>query len=106
MQFKFGDIVLIKFPYTGTNEFKKRPALILLDAKDDDVVVCRITSAKCFSKFDIEINKWKQLGLLSLSTIRVHKIATLEKKVIERKITSIDKTLAEQVANTFLSLLD
>jgi len=101
MQFKFGDIALVKFPFTGTNNFKKRPALILLDAKDDDVVVCRITSARCFSKFDIQINNWQQLGLLSLSIIRVHKIATLEKGIIERKIATLDKSLSKLIANTF-----
>jgi len=40
----FGDIVLLKFPFTDGISFKKRPALIINDYDDGDIIVCRITS--------------------------------------------------------------
>jgi mRNA interferase MazF len=43
-QLAFGDIVLLKFPFTDGNSFKKRPALIINDFNDGDIIVCRITS--------------------------------------------------------------
>jgi mRNA interferase MazF len=43
-QLAFGDIVLLKFPFTDGNSFKKRPALIINDFNDGDIIVCRVTS--------------------------------------------------------------
>ncbi len=53
----FGDIVLLKFPFTNTKTFKKRPALIIKDLNDNDIIVCRITSknnVKPTSRFNRE----------------------------------------------------
>jgi mRNA interferase MazF len=43
-KWNFGDIVLLKFPFTDGKSFKKRPALIINDIDDGDIIVCRITS--------------------------------------------------------------
>jgi hypothetical protein len=40
----FGDIVLLKFPFTDGKTYKRRPALIIKDFDDGDIIVCRITS--------------------------------------------------------------
>ncbi len=86
IKYKFGDIVLLSFPFTGLQSVKKRPALILFDTGDNDAVVCRITSQIFDSIYDIEINDWQFSGLLSPSCIRLHKIATIEKYLIDRKL--------------------
>ena len=75
----FGDIVLLKFPFTDNNTFKKRPALIINDFKDGDIIVCRITSQIYQTGNDVFIDDWKKCGLKLSSVIRVHKLATLEK---------------------------
>ncbi|MCX6843143.1 MAG: hypothetical protein NTX53_12765 [candidate division WOR-3 bacterium] len=38
-----GDVVLLEFPFTDTSGSKRRPALILHDTGDDDIVVARVT---------------------------------------------------------------
>ena len=58
----FGDIVLLKFPFTDTKTFKKRPALIINDFNDGDIVVCRITSKIYQTSFDIYIDNWEKSG--------------------------------------------
>jgi len=35
----FGDIVLLRFPFTDGNTFKRRPALIINDCIDGDIIV-------------------------------------------------------------------
>ncbi len=87
---KFGDIVLLKFPFTDGHSFKKRPALVLCDTNDGDIIVCRITSKLYNSTYDIELKKWKEFELKLPSVIRVHKIATTEKQLVESKIGKID----------------
>lgn len=91
IEYKFGDMVLIHFPFSDTSETKKRPALIIKDTKDGDVIVKRITSQLKDTAEDIEIVNWKESGLLIPSNIRIHKISTISKKLIERKLGSLSK---------------
>ena len=44
MNYKFGDIVLVNFPITGSNLSKKRPAFVVLDIGDADIVLAPITT--------------------------------------------------------------
>jgi mRNA interferase MazF len=103
MEYKLGDIVLIKFPFTDNITFKKRPALIIKDTNDGDVIVCRITSKLYGSLYDIKLNDWNKYGLKLPSTIRIHKIASLEKDLIEAKLGEIDgkvKIEAQKIIHT------
>lgn len=106
MAHQFGEIVLIRFPFTGGTGFRRRPALVLFDSGDNDVLVCRITSVEHSSLYDVFVNEWSEIGLLSASTIRVHKMATLEKNLIERIIGQLNEELKTTVKNTFLALMD
>lgn len=85
-QYAPGEILLLKFPFTDEEAGKRRPALLLIDVGDDDVVVARITTHATRTRFDIEIKKWQQAGLKAASFIRLHKLATLEKELIDRKL--------------------
>ncbi len=64
-----GDVVLLLFPFTGAEGAKKRPALVLLDTGDDDVVVARITSQIARGDLDVELAQWQQEGLLAPSVV-------------------------------------
>ena len=76
----FGDIVLLQFPFSDTQSVKRRPALVIWDSPDDDVLVCRITSHAYHTEMDVVIENWETIGLLAPSVVRIHKIACLEKK--------------------------
>lgn len=102
----FGDIVLLKFPYTNVKTFKRRPALIINDFNDDDIVVCRITSQIYKTKNDIYIDDWEKSGLKLPSVIRVHKIATLEKNMVELVMGQIDNPTKEKVRKILSKLAD
>ncbi len=77
--YKFGEIALLKFPFTGGTGHKKRPALILFDSGDADVIVARVTSHTKTDLYDIDVRGWQTAGLKLPSIVRLHKIATLEK---------------------------
>ena len=81
-----GEVVLIAFPFADATGAKRRPALVLLDTGDEDIIVARVTSQTSRTSFDIEIMEWQQAGLLIPSVSRLHKIATLEKRLVERKL--------------------
>lgn len=101
-----GDIVLLKFPFTDGKSFKKRPALVLyVDSDDGDVVVCRITSKLHTTSFDFLLKNWKKQGLKLPSVVRIHKIASLERELIDMKIGQLDKIALNQVKRMFKKLV-
>ena len=89
MNFSAGEVVLVSFPYSGLTGMSRRPALVLLDIGDDDVVVARITSQAIRDTFDIELLEWREAGLLLPSVVRLHKLATLEKSLVVRRLGSL-----------------
>jgi mRNA interferase MazF len=93
----FGDIVLLNFPFTDGRKSKKRPAMILKDFDDGDIIVVRITSQFYETKFDFEIKRWEDAGLRLPSVIRLHKIATLEKSMIEIVMGNIEESLKARI---------
>ncbi len=46
---------MLLFPFTGRQGAKRRPALVLLDTGDSDIVVARVTGQARQSPYDIEI---------------------------------------------------
>ena len=73
--------------------------MILLDTGDEDIVVSRITSQSPKSDFDVVIEDWEKAGLLLPSIVRVNKIATLEKSIVERKLGSLSNNDWQNVQN-------
>lgn len=101
----YGDIVLLRFPFTDGKKDKKRPALILRDSEDGDIIVCRITSKLYVSEFDFKIDDWKNCGLRLPSCIRLHKIASLDSVLVYQKIGVISTELRELIKGKFANLL-
>ena len=102
---KFGDIVLLKFPFTDGLSFKKRPELVIQDSKDGDLIVCRVTSKLYDSIFDVNLKSRGQYGLKLPSVVRVHKIASIEKELVDQKIGQLDKATQSQVKSRFRKLI-
>ena len=94
---KFGDIVLLKFPFTDGKTQKRRPALIINDFDDGDIVVCRITSQIYKTRNDIFIDDWENSGLKLPSVIRIHKIATLENDMVEVIMGQVDNIIKSKI---------
>jgi len=48
-----------------------------------------VTSQVAQTAFDVELMEWEQAGLLLPSVVRVHKVATLEKRLVERRLGAL-----------------
>jgi mRNA interferase MazF len=88
-QYSSEEMILLSFPFVDATGTKRRPALVLLDTGDDDIIVARVTSQVARTAFDVEVAEWQQAGLRIPSVVRVHKIATLEKRLIERRLGTL-----------------
>lgn len=86
ISYKFGDIVLVEFPLSGSDLKKKRPALVVLDIGDDDVVLAPITTRERVGNGDVCLNDWAGCGLLRLSWVRLAKISCFEKVDASRNL--------------------
>ncbi len=86
IRYNFGDVVLIEFPQTVSTQKKKRPALVILDIGDADVVLAPITSKKRESQGDYKLRDWTDSGLLLKSWVRLAKVSCLEKRDINRTL--------------------
>ena len=55
--YNFGDVVLICFPHSDLQGVSKRPALVLYDSGDQDVLVSRITTQEYTTEADYKVIK-------------------------------------------------
>jgi mRNA interferase MazF len=91
MRFEWGDLVLLAFPFASETITKQRLALVLLDTGDEDVLVARVTTQPYSTPFDVAICNWEVAGLIAPSTVRLHKIATVEKRLVKRRLGSLQE---------------
>lgn len=84
-KYKFGDIVFVSF-LQSDGSIKKRPALVILDTGDDDIVLASVTTNERKGKGDCKILNYQQAGLLLDSWVRLAKIAYLHKNNLGTKL--------------------
>ena len=103
-----GDIVLVPFPFTDMSGQKVRPATVLYHSdKGEDCIVAFISSIKNKKTkvFDVSVKASTSNGLKTDSSIKVDKLATLQKKIILGKLgileLSIQKVVAEKLKLLF-----
>src|ERR1035441_10012765 len=87
-----GEIVLIRIGFHEAPGGKFRPAAVLLDSGDDDFVAGPVTSRFRVSAFDVPIHQWREAGLNTASTIRVHKLTVLANDEIVRRLGELAAT--------------
>ena len=92
-----GDLVLVVFSFTVSGPGKPRPALVILDAGDDDVLLAGVTTQTRITAFDFESSGRRQARLLAPSTVRLHELATLAKGGVRRRLGTLDPTDRQQI---------
>jgi mRNA interferase MazF len=96
--YQAGDLVLAKLPFTGGTGGKVRPALVVLDTGDADVVVARVTTQTAVAPLDVSLTDWQASGLLAASVVRLHKLATIEKALVIRVLGQLQPGDRQRVA--------
>jgi len=110
--YKAFDVVVVPFPFTDRATTKRRPALVLSNAKSfnqpvGQSVLAMITSAANSAwLLDINITDLDAAGLTSASIIRM-KLFTLDHQLIIRKAGSLatqDRAAVQQVLKKLLNI--
>ncbi|MDQ3458859.1 MAG: type II toxin-antitoxin system PemK/MazF family toxin [Deinococcota bacterium] len=88
--YKFGDIVLVPFPFTDQSTGKKRPAVVISSDRyhrqRTDLILMAVSSqlsAKVAG--DVSIAKWTEAGLIKASVFKPI-LTTVERKLIIRTL--------------------
>lgn len=111
ISYKFGDVVLVPFPFTDQIGKKKRPAVIVssvnYNAARFDVVLMAITSqVKVAPTFgEVEVAAWKESGLLKPSSIKPV-FATVEKRLVLRQLGKLEAPDRAALQNSMRIILD
>jgi mRNA interferase MazF len=90
-EYRFGDIVLVPFPFTDQSDIKRRPAVIissdLYNQKRLDIIIMPVTSQTHSSGFfgDVRLEEWQQAGLFKPSVIKPI-LTTIEKGLVITKL--------------------
>jgi mRNA interferase MazF len=99
-----GDIILVPFPFTDLSETKLRPAVVLwVDDRGQDVTLCFISSQAIdkitSDEFLISTGdaEFAQTGLKTDSKVRVARIVTLERSLLQRRLGSIGSQHLQQL---------
>jgi mRNA interferase MazF len=71
--------------------------LVILDTGDADVLLARVTTQAQTMAWDVIISGWQQAGLLAPSTVCLHKLATLAKSRVKRRLGALDPNDRQQV---------
>jgi len=87
--YKSGDIVLVEFPHTDLRGISKRPAIVLYDSGDQDILLARVTTQEYSTETDYKILDWQKSGLLAESYIRLGKQATIEKQYVVKQLGTL-----------------
>ena len=90
--YNFGEILLLRFPYSEGKGESKRPVILLAETDTKDIIVAKVTSTKPRGNYDIVITDWQEIDLLFPSIIRIDKLAALSKSRVIRKLGDLDRS--------------
>jgi mRNA interferase MazF len=89
--FEFGDVVLVRFPFTDQSAAKQRPAVVISSEAyhraRPDILIMAITSHAHSPPAigEAPIRHWKEAGLIKPSVLKPL-LATVERNLVRRKL--------------------
>ena len=106
-EFIKGDVVVVSFPFSDLSATKRRPALVLAKASDNELILAQITSQSFCDSYAVKIDSssFESGGLNVLSNIRANKLFTAERKILLYKAGALKQEKIKEVINVIVELL-
>jgi len=111
MNYSFGEVILVNFPFTDLSTSKKRPAVIIssqsYNDEKDDVILLAITSQMRKIKYfgSLPISDWQEAGLPKESLFKPL-IATIDKNYIFKKLGVISNYDSANLINLLQQIIN
>ena len=110
MEYQFGDVVLVPFPFTDQSATKQRPAVIVSNAEYQrvrrDVILMAITSqVRSTDEFgETLVQDWQTAKLLKPSAIKPV-IATIEQSLIIKTLGTLSSRDGQALKETLSKII-
>lgn len=110
IDYDFGDVVLVPFPFTDQAGIKQRPAVVVsskqYNLEQPDVVLMPITGRRDVSIYfgDVPVTAWKEAGLLKPSVIKPI-FSSLEKRLVLKKLGCLAENDSKTLKETLQAIL-
>ena len=112
MSFSKGDVVLVPFPFTDLTQTKLRPAIVLYaQSEGENITLCFISSQNldCLSRdefiIDVTHPEFSNTGLKSGSKVKVSRIVTIDRTLIQRKLGGLGVELTADLNRILIDIL-
>ncbi len=94
-----GTVVIINFPFSDLSAVKKRPALIVADLGNDDVILAQITSIANKNVYAIELKSedFSEGFLIKTSFVRPNKLLIADKRIFLQVVGKLNDNKLEKV---------
>jgi mRNA interferase MazF len=103
---KKGDIIFVPFPFTDLSGTKLRPAVVLINSRQDVVVAFITSQLKWKTETTIPIKSSEINGLKSDSFVRLDKITTLDKEIVVGRLGSLTEAEVEKMNKELIKILN
>ena len=103
------EIILIPFPFSDLTGTKQRPAIIISNDninKTENRICCLVTSNRSQDVIAINNDDFKDGILPFKSYIKPHRIFTVNKKIIRKKLCVINKKLHKKLIEEINRLIN
>ena len=106
-KFNAGEIVLVQFPFTNLSAKKVRPALIICDDDNADVLVAPISTVVNAGRDDTTLINadYKTVPLPAVSCVRYKKLFTLDKSLILKKVSELKQKTLKQIKQKIINFI-
>lgn len=97
MSYRFGDVVLVSFPFTDQSASKQRPAVVVSSAAYQrarpDLIIMAITSQlrPAASLGEVVVQDWQAAGLIKPSVVKPV-IATIEQRLVRKALGTLSSS--------------
>ena len=111
MPFDFGDVILVRFPFTNQQASKQRPAVVdsnrAYNLQKPDVVIMAITSQIRSSAAlgEVWLTNWQAANLLKPSAVKPV-FATIEQSLVLRSLGTLTSSDSQTLRHTIATLLN
>lgn len=108
--YKFGDVVLVPFPFTNQTTTKKRPSVVVssndYQRTRSDLILIAVTGQAnpATSYGEITICEWEAAGLLKPSIIKPV-LTTISKQLVIRKLGQLEEVDSQALKSLLLLII-
>ena len=106
-KFVKGDVVVLPFPFSDLSGSKKRPALVVANIKDDDVILTQITTTHHSDGYSISLFKddFASGGLGHDSNIRPNRLFTGDSNIVTKVAGRLSQAKTAEVINRIVQII-